>query len=171
MSTSHPKIGRDWMLPGHRRRVVTPGKNRKHYVAGALDARTREITWVEAPTKSSALFCNLVWRLVTGHPKARRIHLILDNYIISSSRQTRRFVDQFGNRVVLHFLPPYCPDDNRIERVWLDLHANVTRNHRCKTIEELMDHVARFLRAYNGRATLNPSLRPSRPVRESRSAV
>jgi transposase len=167
----NPKIGRDWMLPGHRRRVVTPGKNRKHYVAGALDARTGKLSWVEAATKNSALFCKLVWRLVADNPNARRIHLILDNYIIHSSRHTRRFLAQFGDRVVLHFLPPYCPDDNRIERVWLDLHANVTRNHRCKTIEELMDHVARFLRAYNGRATLNPSLRPSRPVRESRSAV
>jgi transposase len=31
---------------------------------------------------------------------------------------------------VLHFLPPYCPDDNRIERLWKDLHDNVTRNHK-----------------------------------------
>src|SRR5688572_4690975 len=34
-------------------------------------------------------------------------------------------------RVALHFLPPYCPTVNRIERLWLDLHAVVTRNHRC----------------------------------------
>ena len=31
--------------------------------------------------------------------------------------------------MVLHFLPPYCPDHNRIERLWKDLHDNVTRNH------------------------------------------
>jgi transposase len=43
-----------------------------------------------------------------------------------------------GGRIVLHSLPPYCPDANRIERVWQDLHANVTRNHRCKTIERSM---------------------------------
>src|SRR5690606_37083107 len=36
----NPKLGRDWMLRGHQRRVVTPGKNRKFYVAGALDVRT-----------------------------------------------------------------------------------------------------------------------------------
>jgi hypothetical protein len=66
---------------------------------------------------------------------------------------------------------PYCPDHNRIERLWLDVHANVTRHHRCKTIEELMLHVANFLRAYNRRAKLNPSLRPAIPIRESRSAV
>jgi len=59
--------------------------------------------------------------------------------------------------VVLHFLPPHCPDDNKIERVWLDLHANVTRNHRCKSMEELMVQVIAFMRAYNRRERTNPS--------------
>lgn len=73
--------------------------------------------------------------------------------------------------MVLHFLPPYCPNDNRIERVWLDLHANVTRNYRCKSIEELMAHVFAFLRAYNRRAKFNPSLRLAPGVSGSRSVV
>lgn len=155
----NPKIGRDWMLPGHRRRVVTPGKNKKHYVAGALNAITGRLTWVEAPKKSSELFCKLVWRLVLEHRDAKRIHIIVDNFIIHSSKKTQRFLVQFDGKVVLHFLPPYCPDDNRIERVWLDLHANVTRNHRCSSMQELMNEVTNFLRAYNRRAKLNPSLR------------
>jgi transposase len=167
----NPKIGRDWMLPGHRRVVVTPGKNKKRYVAGALNATTRRMTWVEAESKASVLFCKLVWRLVGEYRAATRLHLIVDNYIIHASKRTQRFLAQLGGKVVLHFLPPYCPDANRIERVWLDLHANVTRNHRCKTIEVLMEHVAAFLRAYNRRAKLNPSLRIAFLVRESRSVV
>jgi len=38
-------------------------------------------------------------------------------------------------------LPPYCPNDNRIERLWQDLHANVTRNHTCVNMDELMTKV------------------------------
>jgi hypothetical protein len=34
----NPKIGRDWMLRGHQRRIVTPGKNQKFYLAGARRA-------------------------------------------------------------------------------------------------------------------------------------
>lgn len=64
----------------------------------------------------------------------------------STNRQ--RFLAQFGDRIILHFLPPYCPDDNRIERVWLDQHANVTRDHRRSSMEELMVQVVAFLRAY-----------------------
>lgn len=166
-----PKIGRDWMPKGHRRYVVTPGQNKKRFLAGALNAMTRKLTWVEATSKASEIFHKLLWKLASEYRSARRIHLIVDNYIIHSSRKTRRFLAQFGDRVVLHFLPPYCPDDNRIERVWLDLHANVTRNHRCRTIEELMVEVAAFLRAYNQRNKLNPSLKRVAGVSGSRSVV
>jgi transposase len=161
----NPKIGPDWMPHGFQRLVVTPGKNEKRYIAGALDATTRKLTTVVGERKTSALFCQLVWRLVKDHPTAHRIHIILDNYIIHSSKITRRCVAEFKGRVVLHFLPPYCPDHNRIERVWLDLHANVTRNHRCRTMEELMLHVVAFLDAYNRREAENPSLREA--VREA----
>jgi transposase len=50
-----------------------------------------------------------------------------------------------GARIRLEFLPPYCPQENRIERLWLDLHANVTRNHRCRTVGELMAAVHGYL--------------------------
>lgn len=155
----NPKIGPDWMLRGMQRQIITPGKNEKRYIAGALDASTRRLTWVAGPRKRSDLFCQLLWRLVAEHRGARRIHIILDNYIIHSSKITRRCIEQFGGKVVLHFLPPYCPDHNRIERLWLDLHANVTRNHRCPTMNELMRRVNRFLRAYNNRHACKPSLR------------
>jgi transposase len=155
----NPKIGPDWMLRGMQRRIVTPGKNEKRYVAGALNAKTGKLTWIIADRKRSDLFCQLLWRLAAEHRTARRIHIIVDNYIIHTSKITQRCVAQFGGRVVLHFLPPYCPDHNRIERVWLDLHSNVTRNHRCSTMASLLLHVAAFLRAYNRRHIQNPSLR------------
>jgi transposase len=45
----------------------------------------------------------------------------------------------------LHFWPPYSPKENRIERFWEDLHANVSRNHTCRTIEKLMVEVREYL--------------------------
>ncbi len=155
----NPKIGLDWMPRGVQRTVLTPGQNQKRYIAGALNASTRKLTWVTGDRKNSDLFCQLLWRLAGQHRAARRIHIILDNYIIHSSRITQRCVAEFGGRIVLHFLPPYCPDANRIERVWLDLHANVTRNHRRPSMADLMRDVRDFLHAYNRREIRNPAVR------------
>ena len=57
----------------------------------------------------------------------------------------RLAVAALDGRVKLHFLPPYCPDHNAIERIWKDLHDNVTRNHRYKTMQELMAEVNAYL--------------------------
>jgi transposase len=143
----NPKIGPDWMLRGTQKTVLTPGKNQKRYLAGALNARTGRLTWVEAESKNSQLFILQLWQLVArDYPEAPRIHLILDNYRIHSSLQTKAALARLEGRVVLHFLPPYCPDHNRIERVWRDLHDNVTRNHQCRSMKELMTEVHRWLK-------------------------
>ena len=143
----NPKIGPDWMLPSTQKTVMTPGKNQKRYLAGALNARTGELSWVEGERKTSTLFLHLLWHLLHQvYPKAKRIHVILDNYRIHSSQQVQLALPNMGGRMELHFLPPYCPDDNRIERVWRDLHANVTRNHRCRTMGQLMKEARAYLR-------------------------
>lgn len=146
----NPKIGPDSMLPSEQKRVLTPGKNVKPYVAGAMDAQTGRVVWVDAIRKSGALFIALLTRLLQVFADRKVIHVILDNYVIHSSRAVRAAIEALGGRVVLHFLPPYCPDDNRIERcVWRELHANVTRNHRCRSMAELMQEVRRYLTARN----------------------
>ena len=146
----NPKIGPDWMLRGTQKTVLTPGKNQKRYLAGALNARTGRLTWVEADRKNSQLFILQLWQLVgRDYPEAKRIHVILDNFRIHSSLQTQAALVRLGGRVVLHFLPPYCPDHNRIERVWRDLHENVTRNHQCRSMKELMVEVYHWLRKRN----------------------
>lgn len=142
----NPKIGDDWMLCGQQKTVLTPGKNEKRYLAGALNARTGRLAWVEGERKTSALFIALVDHLVTrAYARAQTIHLVLDNFRIHSSRAVAAAQKRWGSRVQFHFLPPYCPDHNRIERLWKDLHDNVTRNHTCREMPELMQNVHAYL--------------------------
>lgn len=143
----NPRIGYDWMLPNTQRRVDTPGQNVKRYLAGALDAVTGRLLWVRGERKNSQLFIDLLKRLSREYPDKKRLHLIVDNYKIHDSQQTRAWLAEQEGRIVPHFLPPYCPDDNRIERcAWRELHANVTINHTCRTMDELMHEVTCYLR-------------------------
>jgi transposase len=142
----NPKIGLDWMNRGQQKEVVTPGQNEKRYLAGAMNARTRRLTVVEATRKNSSLFIALLEALAADYPDARRIHVVLDNFRIHTSKISQCALDRYDGRIVLHFLPPYCPNHNKIERLWLDLHAEVTRNHNRDTMNELMAEVRRFLK-------------------------
>ena len=160
----NPRIGFDWMLPGTQRRVMTPGKNVKQYLAGALDAVSDKVIWVKGQRKTSRLFIDLLKKLRIVYAEKKVIHVILDNFTIHSSKQTRLWLEEFGSRFRLHFLPPYCPDDNRIERkVWREMHANVTVNHRCRSIDRLTGGAVRWLMSYNRKIRLG--------VRELRTAI
>jgi transposase len=151
----NPKIGKDWMPCGVQKKVLTPGQNKKHYLAGALNHRTGQLTFVESDRKDSYLFIDQLWTLVQrDYPHATHIHLILDNYSIHHSNLTQIAIDALSDKLTLHFLPPYCPDDNRIERTWKDLHDNVTRNHPWTTMQQLMKAVKRYIRTRNKQAEL-----------------
>ena len=143
-----PKVGADWNAPGQRKSLPTPGQNRKRFLAGAWEPETRELIVVDGKSKASDLFIDLCEHLVEVYQHAKRIHLVVDNYVIHKSKKTRKALAALDGKVVLHFLPPYCPEDNAIERVWWDVHASVTRNHTCKSIDELLNNVHRYIADY-----------------------
>jgi len=89
----NPMIGPDWMHPGTQRRVLTLGQNCKAYLTGAMDATyaaTERVSRGKSNRENSELFIALLARLTRAHRGRKRIHLILDNRVIHTSRETRR---------------------------------------------------------------------------------
>ena len=140
----NPRIGSSWMRCAEQTTVPTPGQNQKHYLAGALHARTGRLVWTEHHRKTSVLFVKLLKQLRRQYRRARRIVLIVDNYGIHKSRVTQRWLAE-NPKFELLFQPTYYPWVNVIERLWKAMHDTVTRNHRCRSMFELCQSVARFL--------------------------
>ena len=143
----NPRIGLTYLRRGHQALVLTPGKNVKYYIAGALNARTGTVLYSHGPKKNSALFTSLLQVLRCAYRRTRTIHLVLDNYNIHKSAHTAQVLAELDGRIQLHFLPPYSPEHNRIEPLWKQLHDNVTRNHRHATMPPLWKDVVHFLDA------------------------
>jgi len=74
------------------------------------------VIWVKGDHKHSVLFIELLKKLNRLYADVKVIHIILDNYVIHTSNITQKAIEKFNGKIVLHFLPPYCPDDNKIER-------------------------------------------------------
>ncbi len=113
----NPRIGRDWMLTGHRRHVLTPGQNRKHHIAGAYDPLRNRFVYVTGDRKVSWLFLNLLRALCSAYSWATRIQVILDNYLIHKSLVVQAAMRNLP-KISQQFLPPYCPNDNKVERIF-----------------------------------------------------
>lgn len=142
----NPRIGFTWSRRGQQCAVPTPGKNRKHYVAGALHAHSGRLVWVEHERKTTQLFLKLLDALQRQYRRAQRIVLIADNYIIHKTKLVAQWLTVHPKFQLL-FQPVYYPWVNRIERLWKAMHDTVTRNHRCKNMRELCQDVRQFFDA------------------------
>jgi transposase len=141
----NPKVGCMWMLRGQQAEVETPGNNQKRYLAGSIHWRTGRVLLTEGKPRegrSAALFCRHLDDLRRALRHYTVIHVLCDNagtHTAEGSKLVRAYLEAWGHRVRVHYLPKYSPDTNPIERVWWRLHEAVTRNHRCHTMAELLD--------------------------------
>ncbi len=142
----NPKIGCMWMRQGQQAEVVTPGDNHKCYVAGSLHWRTGTLIATEGRKRDGLLFVAHLDELRQRLRRYKKIHLILDNAKFPyDARVLWEFLGQHPDRFVFHFLPKYAPELNPIERVWWVLHEQITRNHQCQSLAELVDLVFAWL--------------------------
>lgn len=140
----NPRIGHGWMKQGQQTTIPTPGKNQKRYLAGALNAKTGQVVWVEWEKKNSDIFILLLAELRKRYRRAKKIRLVADNYVIHKSAITQCFL-RYNTKFEILFQPAYHPWVNKIELLWKQLHDAITRNHRYTTMNQLMTAVRTFM--------------------------
>src|SRR4051812_21892188 len=149
---TNPKIGSMWMVKGQQAEVETPGNNEKRYLSGSIHWRTGQVFLTEGKPKQgrdTALFLAHLDDLRGRLRRYRKIHVICDNAKCHTSNEVAFYLWEHRGRIDLHFLPAYSPDCNPIERVWWNLHEQITRNHQCKSMEELLKLTFTWLRGRN----------------------
>lgn len=141
-----PKVGYQWIPQGETVKLVTPGQNRKHYLAGALELKTGRLVHCLGGRKTNVLFRALLDQLARRYPKARfdKVYVVVDNYGIHKAKAVQQWLAT-QPRFALLFLPTYCPQANPIERAFGDVHDKCTRNHRRKRLEDLVRDVEQHL--------------------------
>lgn len=141
-----PKVGYQWRPQGETVKVVTPGQNQKHYLAGARELKTGQIVHCTGGHKTNGLFRGLLDSLERRYPKARfdKVYVVVDNYGIHKAKAVERWL-AVPPRFTLLFLPTYCPKASPIERAFGDVHDKCTRQHQRKGLEELVKDVEHHL--------------------------
>ena len=149
---TNPKIGSMWMVKGQQAEVETPGNNEKRYLSGSIPWQTGQVFLTTGQPKqgrNTALFLAHLDELRSRLRRYKKIHVICDSAKCHTSDEVAVYLWEHRERIELHLLPKYSPDCNPIERVWWNLHDRITRNHRCETMEELLDLTFAWLGSRN----------------------
>ena len=123
----------------------TSGRRRMN-IHGAIDLETGRTRMREVLTVDAMSTIALLMSIEALYPAMRRIHVFLDNARYHHAKLVRDWLAQPGRRIKLHFVPPYCPHLNPIERLWGLMHRNITHNRCYATFNEFCDAMLGFLK-------------------------
>jgi transposase len=122
-----PWVRSTWIIGGTRQHVMTPGKNRRRTIFGAVDLRTGRFLYQVTRKAISASFTGFCEQLLAAYPAAPVVAVICDNVIIHRSKIVQRWRKSHPRLLVLHGAR-YSPHDNPVERVWGALKAWLANN-------------------------------------------
>jgi transposase len=118
-----PTVRATWTLRGHRHQVMTPGKNRRATIFGALDVTSGTWFYLWA-RRSAASFIAMLEMLLAAYPTAPAIAVICDNDNIHHANSVGQWTADHP-RLRLIYGAVYSPHDNPIERIWAALKAHL----------------------------------------------
>jgi transposase len=136
---------------GMVRRVTERSPRDSGFLRSRWTCAVAVVLWVtEGPHRDGESFVRPLEDLRLRLRRYRVIHVICDNARFHQAAKWKRLQEhlkRWGHRIVLHYLPTDAPETHPIERVWWHLHEEITRNHRCRTMTELLDLVFCWLEA------------------------
>jgi transposase len=139
-------------LPSYRRITSFGVKPREqvnplyeyYWLYGAVEPATGESFFLEMPRLDHVCFSVYLSELGKKYRKSLNV-VIVDN---APAHIAKKLV--VPENVVLLFLPPYSPELNPVERLWLDLKRSIKTEIKAvrSGLTALRDHVAEIIRGY-----------------------
>jgi transposase len=133
-----------WIRRGKDKHLKSNGGRKRVNIHGAVDIDTMDITtdFTKSVNKESSL--RLFKKIEKKYPKAKQIHIIVDNasyYIARWLREQLR-----GSKIILHFLPSHSPNLNVIERLWKFFKKKILYNTYYEKFEDFVSACKGFFR-------------------------
>lgn len=114
-----------------------------------LDLLTGEIIPLVRERHKSADFIEFLKALDNKYDKQDKIRLILDNHVIHTSKETRRYLESVPNRFEFVFTPKHGSWLNLIESFFSKMARVLLRGIRVKSKEELTNRIYEYIAEVN----------------------
>lgn len=133
-----------WILKGKRKEISTTARQRRLNFIGGICLSGHRFTFTQTDKVDAYSICDFLWKLRKAHPGHYFVHLIWDNAAYHRNIEVKRWAKELG--IKIHFLPPYSPNLNPVERMWKILHESVRYNQYYGQFSEFSDAVISFFK-------------------------
>jgi transposase len=142
--TMATKITYGWIKTGHNKPIETTGSKTRINILGGINLDTMKITVKSYDTINQDSVIDYFAKLREIYPKNDnpKIHIIADRGSYNTSKKTKEAAEK--QNIILHFLPPYSPNLNPIERLWKVMNEYSRNNQFFKTAKEFKEKINHF---------------------------
>ena len=141
--THNTKTTYGWIKKGKRKEIRTNTGRQRLNISGALDIVSKKVVAREDITLNANTTIEFLVKLEKAYPLANEVHVFCDNARYYKNKEVGRFLEH--SKIKMHFLPPYSPNLNPIERLWKLMNENVLYNRYYEKFAGFKDAVFGFL--------------------------
>lgn len=140
--TMATKVAYWWIKKGSDKAIGTIASRTRMNITGAIDLSTMKVINSEFETINGENIVKFLGQIKTAYPKAKKVHVILDQAGYHKSDVVTDFASQNG--IKLHYLPAYSPNLNPIERLWKVMNETARNNVVFTSAEEFRTRIHKF---------------------------
>jgi transposase len=140
--TMATKLSYGWIKKGEDKLVSTTAARTRMNIIGSINLSNMQISVKDYATLDSSSMVNYLDEIRKNYPIAPKIHIILDQGRYNISKITKQEAKKLG--IELHYLPPYSPNLNPIERLWKVMNEQVRNNHFFVCVKEFKENILTF---------------------------
>ena len=139
------RLAYGWIRKGERKEIPTTGRQNRVNIIGGICLNGHKIVTMPVDRVDADGIAGFLCELRKKHPFQVKIHVILDRAPYNRGKDLQRFAKKIG--IKLHYLPPYSPNLNPIERLWKIMHEQVTYNQYYGTFRDFTTAILDFFKS------------------------
>jgi len=140
--TMATKISGGWIKVGKDKLIKVSAARTRVNIIGALELKSMKVISASYDTVNGINIGKHFALIRDSYPNAGKIHMILDRGGYNISAQAKEDAKKHG--IELHYLPPYSPNLNPIERLWKVMNEKSRNNIFFKTPGEFRVAINNF---------------------------
>jgi transposase len=133
-----------WILKGEEKLVPTTAKQPRLNFIGGICLDGHRIIYQQAETVDADNIAGFLCHLRKRYSGKYKIHIIWDNAGYHSDISIQKFAKDLA--IELHYLPPYSPNLNPVERLWKIMREKVSANTYYETFNDFTEATLNFFR-------------------------
>lgn len=141
--TQATKVSYGWIRTGQDKPVKTTGSRTRMNIVGALNLNDIAGTVVRCYDRINGdNIADFFEAVRNQYPQQKKLHIILDGAGYHRSEDVRAKAKELD--IELHYLPPYSPNLNPIERLWKVMNEHARNNRYFTSAKQFREIITRF---------------------------